>query len=705
MRRLIVILAIVIVGSGCGDDDRVGPGTPDSAPSILSISPAPWTVVSDTTTIEVIAEDADTVAFYQGADMLGTATAPPFAVAWNTLESPNGVLSITIHATNQLGPADTAVTYMVDNVGGERVVVVFPRQTTLGPQGSMQFSAEVLGSEDTRVTWDVHPIYGAEAGADLGVIDSTGFYRAPRIIPPSGEVAVAATTVESPGRTDEAVVSLTQGIVVKVTSVPETVYLGRTFQLEATVHGTEDQRVTWSVVEGASHGTVDETGLYTAPAVMPGDPQVTFRAVSLADPEESDTGTGLLHELPVVAIGSHSAAVAAGGTTRFSATVANVEDQTVLWSVVGGAEFGIITPEGIYKAPVTLPDPAEATIRARSAVDDLSADSVSVELLPAPPDDVAPGITETFWLGYNAAIVSDQVSGAVLHALELARQANGGESITTGTLNQKAEEWVFSAIPDDRFLIVPLSTPVWSVEVLSFGRSPANWPDEYYPERGYGYLDTLDCLITIDGHTLHLTTEPLAEAPQMKPACVAMYTDFQRTLQGEIGSSTGGVWTLDLQHEGHADYGSCGFETDGTVVGTMATDEGLSAILDWTFCVGGGTDGMSSFVIWELAGGVTATAGPLTYAWSGVDVRGYGGAGYYVKVVSASRWSAKGAFTRNGESYGEMSFDRPVVDRESLTANARIEFVPGYNLVLVPPKMPDWHGVETVVPVPFPSLW
>ena len=53
-------------------------------------------------------------------------------------------------------------------------------------------------------------------------------------------------------------------------------------QFTATVNGSTDQSVTWAVAGGSSNGTVDGTGLYTAPALVPNPALVTVTATSTA---------------------------------------------------------------------------------------------------------------------------------------------------------------------------------------------------------------------------------------------------------------------------------------------------------------------------------------------------------------------------------------------------------------------------------------
>src|SRR5579862_8196828 len=56
----------------------------------------------------------------------------------------------------------------------------------------------------------------------------------------------------------------------------------QTQQFSATVSNTTSQSVTWAVSGGAANGTIDQTGLYTAPATLPNPNSVTVTATSTA---------------------------------------------------------------------------------------------------------------------------------------------------------------------------------------------------------------------------------------------------------------------------------------------------------------------------------------------------------------------------------------------------------------------------------------
>jgi len=62
-------------------------------------------------------------------------------------------------------------------------------------------------------------------------------------------------------------------------------------QFAATVNNSSNQSVTWAVAGGSANGTVDGTGLYTTPAVVPNPAAVTVTATAAADDTKSGAAT------------------------------------------------------------------------------------------------------------------------------------------------------------------------------------------------------------------------------------------------------------------------------------------------------------------------------------------------------------------------------------------------------------------------------
>jgi Galactose oxidase, central domain len=140
------------------------------------------------------------------------------------------------------------------------------------------------------------------------------------------------------------------GVSITVTPSVATVPQGGSQSFFATVKGTSNTAVTWTVQEGAAGGSVTDAGLYTA-TTTPGTYHVV--ATSLADGTKHDTATVTVPQVSI-SISPTSVTVAAGGTRSFTATPAGSINTTVMWAVQEGAAGGTITNTGLYTAPATL---------------------------------------------------------------------------------------------------------------------------------------------------------------------------------------------------------------------------------------------------------------------------------------------------------------------------------------------------------------
>jgi hypothetical protein len=95
-------------------------------------------------------------------------------------------------------------------------------------------------------------------------------------------------------------------VAVKVSPATAQVRDGGSQQFSATVTGSNNTAVTWSVNGAAggnsASGTVDANGLYKAPASLPNPNPVKVTATSVADTRASDSATATLENpLPTTA--------------------------------------------------------------------------------------------------------------------------------------------------------------------------------------------------------------------------------------------------------------------------------------------------------------------------------------------------------------------------------------------------------------------
>ena len=193
---------------------------------------------------------------------------------------------------------------------------------------------------------------------------------------------------DSPKKTNPVSVS------VSVSPATASVQTGQTKQFTATITGTTNTAVTWSVTGGAANGTISSAGLYTAPDIVPAGGNVVITATAVADATKSATATVTV-TAPVVSISVSptSANVQISHAQQFTATVSNTKDTAVTWSVAGngcsGTTCGSIDANGLYTAPATVPNPASVTVTATSHADTTKTATATVTIAAPPAVTVA----------------------------------------------------------------------------------------------------------------------------------------------------------------------------------------------------------------------------------------------------------------------------------------------------------------------------
>ena len=179
-----------------------------------------------------------------------------------------------------------------------------------------------------------------------------------------------------------------------------TLAAGAQQQFSAAVAGTSDTKVNWSVdkISGgnSSDGTIDATGLYTAPT-QAGTHTVT--ATSAADTTKSASATVTVTAAGV-AISPTNAVMMTGATQQFTATVSGQTNPTITWSVDGvtggNSTVGTITSAGLYTAPGNSGNHAIGA--ASSGASQSASVQISVFTLSVSPAGAAlpPGATQQF---------------------------------------------------------------------------------------------------------------------------------------------------------------------------------------------------------------------------------------------------------------------------------------------------------------------
>ncbi|WP_309894817.1 hypothetical protein [Archangium sp.] len=284
------------------------------------------------------------------------------SVTWSVVESGGGTVdaqgnytapntpgTYQLKATSMVDPSRSAIALVTVGSKAVPAVALSPAVVTVGPREYVPFNAVV-----THVSWTAQVVWSVEEPSNGGGITQGGTYLSPE---QPGTYRVVATSEQDRTRQARATIRVLPATGVKVTAAPSvaTVTLGRQQTFSASVSGSANQAVTWSVSGGSNKGTITSDGTYTPPSST-GLYYVV--ATSVADPSKSV-------QIPVQVISSSAPSLAidparvtlAPGAFQsfqsFSATVSGtaVSGTATAWTVLEGASGGVVTPQGLYRAP------------------------------------------------------------------------------------------------------------------------------------------------------------------------------------------------------------------------------------------------------------------------------------------------------------------------------------------------------------------
>jgi len=152
----------------------------------------------------------------------------------------------------------------------------------------------------------------------------------------------------------------------------------QSLQLSATVAGTTNSNVTWTI--NPQVGALSSSGVYTAPALILTPQIVTVTATSAADPSAADSADVDL--LPVaLTVSPSTISLQPWQTTQFTAQVSNTSNSAVVWSI--SPALGSIS-DGKYSAPRRIRKPESVTVTATSVADSTKSASAVIKLVPFP---------------------------------------------------------------------------------------------------------------------------------------------------------------------------------------------------------------------------------------------------------------------------------------------------------------------------------
>ncbi len=273
---------------------------------------------------------------------------------------------------------------------------------------------------------------------------------------PAAQLATAGTfpvTVvnPSPGGGTSNGVNMTVLITVTVSPTTQTLNIAQAVQFTATVTGSTNQAVTWSVnntVGGdTTVGTINSAGLYTAPPVPPSPNIVTVTATSVADPARTATASlTLVNPLPVInsispltiVVGSGDTSLTVNGTGFTSQSTVKLGSNSLTTTFGSSTQLTASIPAaqltlvGTFPVTVVTPSPGGGI----SGPVNLKV--VVVVTVTPPATTLAVGQNQTF---------SSTVTGSTNQTVTWSISGAGTGNSTVGTINSTTGVYTAPAVP------------------------------------------------------------------------------------------------------------------------------------------------------------------------------------------------------------------------------------------------------------------
>lgn len=180
---------------------------------------------------------------------------------------------------------------------------------------------------------------------------------------------------------------------VAVSISPSSVDVGasETQQFTATVTNASNTAVTWSLsCPGSDCGTLSNSGLYTAPSLIPAAVTVDIIATSQADSKASSTAWVNQVPLSVRISPILAMTMAEGAAQTFTASIDKHPNQNVSWSLstmgctgnACGTLTNVTSSSATYTAPLLFAVPATVLVTATSAADPTKSQAAKINLMP-----------------------------------------------------------------------------------------------------------------------------------------------------------------------------------------------------------------------------------------------------------------------------------------------------------------------------------
>lgn len=359
--------------------------SPAATTVVVTVTPANTAILAGATQ-QFSAYISSGIPYFQWSVSCSTSSCGTISQAglYTAPSSVSAPLAVTVTASALLNYPSAGSTTVTVNPPGPPVisVSVSPQSATVAPSAQQTFNATVNNSSNQSVMWNV----SCSAGT-CGTISASGVYTAPSAAPSPNSITVTATSFADTTKSGSATVTIgTIGVSISPsTNVQVSAGASQTFA--ATVTGTSNQSVTWSVsgsgCTGSACGSITSTGVYTAPSTLPSPAFVSVTATSQAN--TSATATVNVTLTPAVAgfsIAPQGAQVVAGKQQQMTATYNGSPTTNVTWGVSGG---GSINSSGLYTAPAASSISSAITVTINASLRSTYGTTASAKLTVVPP--------------------------------------------------------------------------------------------------------------------------------------------------------------------------------------------------------------------------------------------------------------------------------------------------------------------------------
>ena len=298
-----------------------------------------------------------------------------------TVPSPN---SVTLTATPAAAPL-RAVSIPIQIASPTNVTVtVAPPNATLAVGNRQTFTALVQNSSNALVVWSVGGVPGGNSNAgqicvvgsnpcqtvtsaNAGSVD----YIAPAAVPSPNPIAISAVSQANPAASASSPVTVIPHVVVSVSPPSAALAPNSNQNFSATVLGTSNQQVTWTITGAACGapgfpcGSIDATGLYHAPAAAPAPDSLNVVATSALNTSQTGSAAVTINPQPAI-LSLQPSSITAGAAGGFvllvqGANFVSAGSGTGSAILIGGAQRSTsCTTSSDCSTPLTSADVAAA---------------------------------------------------------------------------------------------------------------------------------------------------------------------------------------------------------------------------------------------------------------------------------------------------------------------------------------------------------